>query len=286
MTAQLIDGRRIASDIKENLKREVSGLIARGINPCLAVVFDGTDSTSRRYVALKKKACAEVGIDILIYGIQKTTNQSDLIKFVKKLNVNLKVNGILLQFPLRDGLDKNIVSIIAPEKDVDGGSYHIFKKPLRNKPHFIPCNSLGVIKILENYKIEVNGKYVVVVEGSKSGSNRGALSFLLLQKGAAVITCSDDTTNLKKECLKADILCVAVGKPKIITVNMIKKGATVIDMGMNMTSSGKVVGDVDFDTVRKKAAYVTPVPGGIGPVTIAMLMHNTVLAAKMQSKIL
>src|SRR4030067_1368816 len=164
MGGRLIDGRKVASDIKENLKREVSELAARGINPCLAVVFDGTDSTSRMYVALKKKACAEVGIDILIYGIQKTTNQSDLIKFIEKLNAIPKVNGILLQFPLRNGLDKNIASIITPEKDIDSGRYHIFRKPLRNKPHFIPCNSIGVIKMLENYKIEVNGKYAVVVE--------------------------------------------------------------------------------------------------------------------------
>lgn len=286
MAAQLIDGRRIASDIKENLKREVSGLTARGINPCLAVIFDGTDSTARKYVALKKKACAEVGIDILIHGVQKTTTQSDLIKFSKKLNATPRVNGILIQYPLLGGLDKNIMSIIAPEKDVDGCSPHAFRKPLHSKLHFSPCSSLGVIEMLERYKIEVNGKYAVIVEGNKTGRNWvSSLSFLLLQQGATVITCSKDTPNLKKEYLKADILCVMVGKPKIITGDMIKKDAVVIDMGMNMTSSGKVVGDID-DTVRKKAAYVTPVPGGIGPMTIAMLMHNTVLAAKMQSKIL
>lgn len=286
MTARLIDGRKIASDIKENLKMEVSELSERGINPCLAVVFDGTDAAARRYAALKRKACADVGIDILINGIQKTTNQSDLVKFIEKLNRAPKINGILLQFPLRDGLYKNIMSVIAPEKDVDGCVPHPFSKTSRNKPHFIPSAFLGVIEMLEKCKIKIDGKHAVIVEGNKTSWDMGSLASMLLQEGATVTRCSSDAPDLKKECLKGDVLCVAVGKPKTITGDMIKKDAVVIDMGMNMTSGGKVIGDIDFNTARKKASHITPVPGGIGPMTIAMLMRNTVLAAKKQSKTL
>lgn len=284
MVATLIDGKKIAEDIKNNLKKEVYKLKSQGINPCLAVIFNGIDFFSKKYVALKKRVCTEVGIDILIHAIQEATTQYDISMLIEKLNVDPKINGILLQFPLRKEFDKKeITSKIAPEKDIDGCSPYSIGKLMLGKPTFIPAAPYAVIKMLDAYGIEILNKHIVVVGNNTTGKS---LACLFLRKNTTVTICHAKTQNLKKECLMADILCASVKKAKMITADIVKKGAVVIDMGINATRSGKVAGDVNFDAVRKKAAYITPVPGGIGPMTIAMLMHNTVLAAKMQSKIL
>lgn len=284
MTARLIDGRKVASDLKENLKKEVFELKSKGIDPCLAVIFDETDSPSRRYVNLKKEACADVGIGILIHSTQKITAQDALIELIEKLNADSEVNGILLQFPFPKELNKrDIINSIAPEKDIDGcGPYAIGKLTL-GEPYFVPAAPGGVIRMLDAYGIEIIGKEVIIV-----GSNTIAksLALLFLKKNAIVTICPAETPDLKAECLRAEILCAVVEKANTITADMIKDGAVVIDMGMNITADGKIIGDVDFDSVKEKASYITPVPGGTGPVTIAMLLYNTVLAAKMQSKIL
>ena len=287
MAARLIDGKKIASDIKKNLKKETSKLKIKGISPCLTVIFDGAAPLSKKYVALKKKASKEIGVNIFLYNIRELTTQKELIRLVDRLNATPKINGILLQFPLAGFEEKEVINRIAPEKDIDGcGSSNLGKLGL-DEPYFIPCTSYGVIKMLEAYGINLDGKHAVIVENCQIGNNGEFLSFLLSKKNATVTRCfSKKTPNLKEECLKADILCIAAGRPKMITADMIKNGAIVIDMGMNVTSNGKIVGDVDFDAVKEKAAYITPVPGGIGPVTIAMILHNTLLAVKMQNRLM
>jgi methylenetetrahydrofolate dehydrogenase (NADP+)/methenyltetrahydrofolate cyclohydrolase len=286
MTARLIDGKKIASDIKKNLKKEISDLKIKGISPCLAVIFDGADHPSEKYAALKKKVCKEIGMNIFLYNIRELTTQRELIGLIDKLNATPKINGILLQFPLVGFDEKDAINKIASEKDIDGCSPSALNKLRHDKPYFIPSTSYGIIKMLEAYGINIEGKHAVIVENCRIGNNGEFLSFLLSKKNATVTTCFSKAPNLKEECLKADILCVAAGVPKMITADMVKTGTIVIDMGMNVTSNGKIVGDVDFDDLKEKTAYITPVPGCIGPMTIAMLMHNTVLAAKMQAKIL
>ena len=286
MAARLIDGKKIASDIKKNLKKETSELKIKGISPCLAVIFNGAAPLSKKYVALKKKASKEIGVNIFLYNIRELTTQKELIRLVDRLNATPKINGILLQFPLAGIKEKEVINRIAPEKDIDGCSPSTLNKLGLDEPYFIPCTSYGVIKMLEAYGINLEGKHAVIVENCQMGNNGKFLSFLLSKKSATVTCFSKKTPNLKEECLKADILCIAVGKAKMITADMIKKGAIVIDLGMNVTLNGKIIGDVDFDAAKKKAAYITPVPGGIGPVTIAMILHNTLLAVKMQNRLM
>jgi methylenetetrahydrofolate dehydrogenase (NADP+)/methenyltetrahydrofolate cyclohydrolase len=285
MTAQLIDGAKIASDIKRNLKRETSKLKIKGISPCLAVIFDGADPLSERHAALKEKAGNGTGVKIFLYNIREFDTQRELIRLIDKLNSTPEINGILLQYPLAGFDEKEAVNKIASEKDIDGISPSALNKLGLDEPYFIPCTAYGIIKMLEAYGINFDGKHAVIVENCQMGNNGKFLSFLLAKKNATVATCFSTTPNLKKECLRADIVCVAAGRPKMITADMIKNGAVVIDMGMNATSNGKIVGDVDFDRVKEKSAYITPVPGCIGPMTVAMIMQNTVLAAKMQGKI-
>ncbi len=283
MAALVIDGKKVALNIQENLKKEVSKLIASSTNPGLAVFFDESAPLSKRYVELKRKASKEIGINIFTFNVQEVETQEKLIKLVNELNADSKINGIFIQFPLSERFDlKKVVNRVAPEKDIDGCGPHNLGMLIVDEPYFIPCISHGIIKMLEAYKIDLKGKHAVVVEKENKGKT---LALLLLKKNIPVTICPVAITNLKEECLRADILCIAVGREKIITGEMIKNGAIVIDMGMNATSNGKIIGDIDFDTVKEKAAYITPVPGGAGPMTVAMLMHNTVLAAKLQNRI-
>jgi methylenetetrahydrofolate dehydrogenase (NADP+)/methenyltetrahydrofolate cyclohydrolase len=284
MTARVIDGRKIASDIERNLKKETSELKIRGIRPCLAVIFDGADALSERHAALKEKAGNAVGVKTFLFNIRELTTQRELIQFIDKLNSAPEIHGILLQYPLEGFDEKEAVNKIASEKDIDGSSHSALNKLLLEEPYFIPCTAYGIIKMLEAYGVSLDGKHAVIVENSQIGNNGKFLSFLFAKKNATVSTCFSTTPNLKKECLRADIVCVAAGRPQMITADMIKNGAIVIDMGMNATSNGKIVGDVDFNSVKEKSAYITPVPGCIGPMTVAMIMYNTVLAAKMKGK--
>jgi methylenetetrahydrofolate dehydrogenase (NADP+)/methenyltetrahydrofolate cyclohydrolase len=282
MSAELIDGKKVAERIREDLKKEVDELKSKGINPGLAVVLVGENPASKKYVASKEKTCGEIGINSFGYKLPDTTTQKELLDLIDKLNADPKVNGILVQLPLPKGLnEKEVMDRISPAKDVDGFGPDALGKLVLDEPGFIPCTPHGAMKMLEAYNINPAGKHAVVV--GRSVIVGKPLALLLLRKNATVTICHSKTPNLKEECLKADILCVAVGRAKMITGDMVKQGAAVIDIGINVTPEGKIVGDVDFDAAKERAGYITPVPGGAGPMTIAMLMYNTVLAARMQA---
>jgi methylenetetrahydrofolate dehydrogenase (NADP+)/methenyltetrahydrofolate cyclohydrolase len=279
MSAQIIDGKKVAADIREGLKRDIADLKAKGTNPCLAVVLVGENPASQKYVSSKEKTCAELGITSIAHRLPETTTQAELIKLIDMLNNDRKVHGILVQLPLPRGLDeKEVMNRIVPEKDVDGFGPQSLGRLLLDEKGFVPCTPYGAIKMIEAYGIDPAGKHAVIL--GRSVIVGKPLALLLLRKNATVTICHSKTQNLREECLKGDILCVAIGKPKFVKGDWIKEGAVVIDVGINVGEDGKLVGDVDFDAAKERAGYITPVPGGVGPMTIAMLMYNTVQAAK------
>ena len=280
MAAQIIDGKKVAADIQEDLKKAIADLKAKGIDPCLAVVLVGENPASRKYVASKEKTCAQLGITSIAHKIPETTTQEELINLVDTLNNDKKVHGILIQLPLPKGLDeKAVMHRIAPEKDVDGFGPLSLGRLVLDEPGFLPCTPHGAMKMLEAYGIDPSGKHAVVL--GRSVIVGKPLALMLLKKNATVTICHSRTKDLKEECLRADILCVAIGKTKFVKGDWIKEGAAIIDIGINVTEEGKIVGDVDFEAAKERAGFITPVPGGAGPMTIAMLMYNTVQAAKM-----
>ena len=284
MPAQLIDGKKVAADIRENLKKEIAELKSKGIQPGLAVVLVGENPASKKYVASKEKTCEDIGIKSFAYKLPESISQKELIKLIDDLNNDKNVHGILVQLPLPKHLnEKEVMNRISPAKDVDGFGPDALGKLVLDEPGFVACTPHGAIKMLEAYGIDPKGKHAVVV--GRSVIVGKPLALLLLRKHATVTICHSKTPDLKEECLRADILCVAIGKAKTITGDMIKEGAAVIDIGINVTPEGKIVGDVDFEPAKERAGYITPVPGGAGPMTIAMLMYNTVLAAKMAAGI-
>lgn len=280
MAAQLIDGKKVAADIKEKLKGEIEKLKSSGIQPGLAVVLIGENPASKKYVSNKEKTCEALGIKSLGHKLPESTSQDELLRLIDDLNTDPKVHGILVQLPLPKHLnEKEVMHRIAPEKDVDGFGPDALGRLVLDEPGFVACTPHGAMKMLDAYGIDPKGKKAVVV--GRSIIVGKPLALLLLRRHATVTVCHSRTANLKEECLNADILCAAVGKAKMITGDMVKEGAAVIDIGINVTPEGKLVGDVDFEAAKEKASYITPVPGGAGPMTIAMLMYNTVLAAKM-----
>jgi methylenetetrahydrofolate dehydrogenase (NADP+)/methenyltetrahydrofolate cyclohydrolase len=282
LAAQIIDGKKIADGIKDGLTHEIAVLKTKGIIPGLAVIMVGDDPASKKYVASKEKTCANLGISSFHYGLPATVSQKELLELVDKLNNEKKVSGILLQLPLPGGLkEKEAMNLISPDKDVDGFGPVSLGRLIMDEPVFIPCTPHGVMKMLESCEIDPAGKHAVVV--GRSIIVGKPLSLLLLRKNATVTICHSRTPNLKEICASADILCAAAGRAGIITADMVRKGCTVIDVGINIISSGKIVGDVDFESVKEKASFISPVPGGVGPMTIAMLMHNTVIAARIQA---
>lgn len=282
MAAVLIDGKKVAEDIKEKLRKEIEGLKAKGVTPGLAVVLIGEDPASKKYVSSKEKTCESLGIKSLGHKLPDSTTQEELIALIDRLNADPSVHGILVQLPLPKHLnEKEVMHRISAEKDVDGFGPDSLGRLVLDEPGFVPCTPHGAMKMLEAYGIEPAGKHAVVV--GRSIIVGKPLSLLLLRKNATVTICHSKTPNLKEECLKADILCVATGRAKMIKGDMVKEGSAVIDIGINVTEDGKLVGDVDFDAAKERAAFITPVPGGAGPMTIAMLMYNTVLAAKMSA---
>jgi len=284
MSAQLIDGKKVSADIREGLKKDIAAVKAKGIDPCLAVVLVGENPASKKYVSSKEKTCAELGIISIAHKIPETTTQEDLLKLVDDLNNDKKVHGILIQLPLPKGLDeKQVMHRIAPEKDVDGFGPQSLGKLLLDEKGFLPCTPYGAIKMLDAYGIDPSGKHAVIL--GRSVIVGKPLAMLLLRKNATVTICHSKTRNLKEECLRADILCVAIGKPKFVKGDWIRQGAAVVDVGINVSEDGKLVGDVDFEAAAERAGYITPVPGGVGPMTIAMLMYNTVQAAKVAAGI-
>lgn len=275
----LLDGKKTSQKIRERLKKEIIKLKQRDIIPGLAVVLVGNDPASKIYVNNKKKACEKIGIYSTEYTLDKSTSQENILQLIKKLNADPKVHGILVQLPLPQHLDaRTILQAIDPAKDVD--AFHDINagRMLKGSADLIPCTPAGIIKLLKEYNISISGKICTIV--GRSDIVGKPLSMLMLNEDATVIMCHSKTKNLALMTKLADILVVAVGKEKMITSEMIKENAVIIDVGINRNQDGKICGDVDFDAVSQKASYITPVPGGVGPMTITMLLHNTVLACK------
>lgn len=276
----LLNGKSLADEVKERLKKEVKELKNVG----LAVILVGEDPASHLYVSMKKKACEYVGIDSYSLQFEENISEEKLILEIEKLNQDENIDGILVQLPLPKHINTDkILALIDPSKDVDG--FHPFNvgQIVTGLDGFAPCTPLGMIRLLEKYEINPQGKNVVVVGASNIVGK--PIANLLLNLNATVEVCHIYTKNLKEHTLKADILVVAVGKENLITADMVKDGVIVLDVGINKSSeTGKIVGDVDFENVSKKASYITPVPGGVGPMTIAMLLENTVKSARRRGK--
>ncbi len=281
MSATILDGKALAAEIRENLKQEVSQLKEKGRAPGLAVVIVGDDPASRRYVNNKKKACEHIGITSYEYALSADTTQEELLKLVQTLNQDDQIDGILVQLPLPAQIDeKTVIYHIDPNKDVDAFHPYNVGKIMIGEPIFAPCTPAGVMELIALAGIEVSGKECVVVGRSNIVGKPQAM--LLLAQNGTVTVCHSRTKNLAEVTRRADILVAAVGKAKLITADMVKKGAVVIDVGMNRLEDGSWSGDVDFETVKEVAQAITPVPGGVGPMTIAMLMKNTVKAYQMK----
>ena len=282
--AQRIDGKAIAANVKSEVAAEVEALKAGGIEPGMAVVLVGDDPASKIYVRNKKKACAEVGIYSEEHVLPAETTQEELLALIEKMNRDPKINGILVQSPLPKHLDeKLVVEHIDPNKDVDAFHAYNVGRIMIGDFTFLPCTPAGVIELIRSTGVEIAGKSCVVV--GRSNIVGKPMAMLLLHNHGTVTVCHSKTNNLAEVCRNADILVAAVGRAKLITADMVKPGAVVIDVGMNRDENGKLCGDVDFDAVEPIASHITPVPGGVGPLTIAMLMTNAVSAAKLQNGI-
>ena len=278
--AIIIDGKELAKNIREGLKAEVKELKNADINPKLAVIMVGDDKASKVYVKNKSNACEDVGIEYEEYLLPEKTKMQELLELIDKLNNDETVHGILVQSPLPKGLDANeAFKAISPKKDVDGFNPVNVGKLSLNQDCFVSCTPYGIIKMLENYNISIEGAHAVII--GRSNIVGKPLAKCLLNKNATVTVCHSKTKNLKEMTKQADILIAAIGKAKFITADMVKEGAAVIDVGINRTENG-LVGDTDFDNIKEKASFITPVPGGVGPMTIAMLMTNVIKAAKQQ----
>ena len=276
--AKIIDGKAVAADVKQELKQKVQDFEnTYGPKPCLAVIIVGDDPASQVYVRNKQKACEDVGFKSLIFRHPADESEENLLTEIMCLNTDPTVHGILVQLPLPKHLDEEkVILTISPDKDVDAFHPVNVGKIMIGNYDFLPCTPAGVMELLKRYGVDVAGKECVVV--GRSNIVGKPLSMLLLQANGTVTTCHSKTRDLKEVCKCADILAVAIGKPKFITADMVKEGAVVIDVGINRVD-GKLCGDVDFENVAEKASYITPVPGGCGPMTIAMLMQNTLTAA-------
>lgn len=282
---QIIDGKKVSAQVKQEVKNETELLKKEySITPGLAVVIVGDDPASRVYVNNKKKACELVGFHSEEYALSAETTQEELLSLVKELNEKKDINGILVQLPLPKHLDdKAVIEAINPLKDVDAFHAVNVGKIMLGEYDFLPCTPAGVMEMLHYYNIEVSGKNCVVI--SRSNIVGKPMAMLLLHENGTVTICHSRTKNLAEVCSRADILVAAVGKPKFVTADMVKEGAVVIDVGMDRDENGKLCGDVDFENVKDKCSYITPVPGGVGPMTIATLMKNTVKAAKIQNNL-
>lgn len=275
----IIDGKQIAAQIKEEVKEEAAKLKKEGKTVTLAVIQVGSDPASTVYVGNKKKACAYVGFSSLSYELPETTTEEELLAFVQKLNEREDVDGILVQLPLPPHLQEDrVIAAIAPEKDVDGFHPVNAGKLLVGRPGVVPCTPAGIIELLRRSDIETEGKECVVV--GRSNIVGKPMAVLMLRENATVTVCHSRTKNLKELTKRADILIVAIGKPRLITADYVKPGATVIDVGIHRMENNKLCGDVDFASVERVAGAITPVPGGVGPMTVAMLMKNCLEAAK------
>lgn len=271
----LIDGKKISQDIKDELRDKVEALKVQGINKCLAVIQVGDNPASTVYVRNKKKGCEYIGIDSLSYELSGETTQDELIKLIEELNNNEKVNGILVQLPLPNGIDEDaVIKAISPEKDVDGFHPESVGALCIGQKGYISCTPNGIIELLKRSGVEIGGKECVIV--GRSNIVGKPMAMLMLRENATVTIAHSRTKDLKEVCKRADILIVAIGKPEFITADYVKEGAVVIDVGINRDENNHLVGDVKFDEVEPKCSLITPVPGGVGPMTIAMLLKNCV----------
>ena len=278
--ANIIDGKAVSAVVREEIAQGVVEYNERtGFRPGLAVVIVGTDPASQVYVRNKKKACEQVGFNSWVYELPESTTQDELNALIDELNADSLVHGILVQLPLPRHLDEEqVVLRIKPEKDVDAfHPYNVGRITIGN-PRFLPCTPAGVMELLHRYNINVSGKECVVI--GRSNIVGKPMALLLLAENATVTVCHSKTENLKEVCKRADILVVAIGRPDFVTADMVKEGAVVIDVGMNRNGEGRLTGDVDFSSINEVASYITPVPGGVGPMTITMLLKNTLNAAK------
>ena len=281
--AVIIDGKSLAKKIRMELKEEVDKLKKKNIYPKLAVIMVGDDKASKVYVKNKSKACEEIGIEYEEFLLDSSITMDELLNLIEDLNERKDIHGILLQSPIPKNLNINkAFNKIDYKKDVDGFNPINVGKLVIGEDSFISCTPYGVIKMLEEYGIEIEGKNAVVI--GRSNIVGKPLAQCLLAKNATVTICHSRTKNIHQITNNADIIVAALGKPKYIKESMVKDGAVVIDIGINRTDDGKLVGDVDFESVSKKASYITPVPGGVGPMTIAMLMNNVIKAAKLQNR--
>ncbi len=279
MSAKIIDGKRISEELRlaisETVLKEYEGKRAPG----LAVIIVGSNPASRIYVNNKKKACTACGFTSFEYALEESTTEAELLELIERLNLDDSVDGILCQLPLPSHIDENkVIDAISPEKDVDGFSPVNTGNLLSGKPCFAPCTPAGVVEMLRHEGIEISGKHCVIVGRSNIVGKPAAL--LMLRENATVTVCHSRTKNLKELVSQGDIVIAAIGKADFITADMIKEGAVVVDVGINRLENGKITGDVNFSEVSEKAAYITPVPGGVGPMTITMLMKNTLEARK------
>lgn len=282
MKMQIIDGKQIAKQLREELKNEVEQLAQRGTRPGLAVIIVGDDPASRVYVNNKKKACAEIGFYSEEYALPAETTTEQLLDLIKELNGRADINGILCQLPLPAGIDeKTVLLAIAPEKDVDAFHPVNVGRIMIGDYDLLPCTPAGVMHLLEKTGVLIDGKNAVVI--GRSNIVGKPMAMLLLHQSATVTICHSHTKNLKEIVRQADIVVAAVGKAKFVTKEFIKPGAVVIDVGMNRDENGKLCGDVDFEDVSGLCSAITPVPGGVGPMTIAMLMQNTLTAYRRQN---
>ncbi len=277
--AEIINGKEVAKKIRKELKEEVIKLKEKGINPKLAVIMVGDDPGSQVYVRNKSKACEKAGIEFEEYLFDANTSEETLLETIHKLNEDSSVHGILLQSPVPKHININkAFRTISPEKDVDGFNPINVGNLSIGEDAFISCTPYGIIKLLEEYNIETEGKSAVIL--GRSNIVGKPMIQCMLNKNATVTVCHSRTKNIDEVIKRADIVIAAIGKPKFIKENMIKDGAVIIDVGINRLEDGTICGDVDFDTVSQKASYITPVPGGVGPMTIAMLLNNVVKSAK------
>lgn len=278
MPAQLIDGNALAASIKSQITEQTAALKARGIQPGLAVVLVGDDPASQVYVSHKVKDCEQVGIHSVLVRMAEGTTEATLLAQVESLNNDASIHGILVQMPVPKHIDgQKIIAAINPAKDVDG--FHVVNAGALavGLPGFWPCTPHGAMKMIERIGMDLRGKHAVVI--GRSNIVGKPMAQMLLNQSATVTICHSATTNLKELCLAADVIVAAVGKVNVVTADMVKTGAVVIDVGMNRNAAGKLCGDVDFAAVREVAGYITPVPGGVGPMTRAMLLVNTLRAS-------
>lgn len=280
---QLIDGKAISAKVKEEVKNEAAQLTEKGVIPCLAVILVGDDKASQTYVNSKEKACKACGIRSLKYTLEANTSESALIDLIQSLNENDEVDGILVQLPLPKHIDENkILEKISCEKDVDGFHAINVGRLVSGLDGFVPCTPCGIMRLFKEYDIEVSGKNAVVI--GRSNIVGKPMANLLLNANATVTVTHSKTQNLAKITKDADIIVVAIGKPNFLKADMVKNGAVVIDVGINRLENNKLVGDADFENVANKCSFITPVPGGVGPMTIAMLLKNTIKSAKNRLK--